>query len=85
MRNLTRWVLEVMDMVTAKKNPAMESACRRAEEAMEAILVQRKILEQGPWENWHRGDRKIDIPRLLNKTRLYCRTICQLRNQLSEL
>lgn len=85
MRNLTRWVLAVMDMVTAKKNPAMESACRRAEEAMEAILVQRKILEQGPWENWHRGDRKIDIPRLLNKTRLYCRTICQLRDQLSEL
>ena len=85
MRNLTRWLLALIDMVTAKKNPAMESACRRAEGALEAILEQRKILEQGFWEHWHRGERKIDITRLLHKTKLYCDTICQLRDQLYEL
>ena len=85
MQNLTRWLLALIDMVTAKKNPAMESACRRAEGALEAILEQRKILEQDFWEHWHRGERKIDITRLLHKTKLYCDTICQLRDQLYEL
>ena len=85
MRNLTRWLLALIDMVTAKSNPSMESACRRAEEALEAVLEQRKILEQGFWEHWHRGDRKIDVPKLLYKTRLYCDTLCALREKLYEL
>ena len=85
MGSMTRWLLAVIDMVTAKKNSAMEDACRRAEAALEAVLEQRKILEQGPWEFWHRGDRKIDVPRLLRKTRLCCDTVCRLREQLLEL
>ena len=48
-------------------------------------MAQKRILEQGSWENWHCGDRKIDISRLLRKTRLYCDTICMLRQQLYEL
>jgi len=33
---------------------------------LKAIIEARKILEQGCWENWHRGDKKINLPLLLD-------------------
>ena len=35
---------------------------------METILQERKILEVNGWENWHRGDKKINIEQLLATT-----------------
>ena len=35
---------------------------------VEAIIEDRKILEIGEWENWHRGDKKLDHPKMLKMT-----------------
>ena len=36
---------------------------------IEAILEDRKVLEEGEWENWHRGDKKLDFPKMLKMTK----------------
>lgn len=38
---------------------------------LEQILEERKVLEEGQWEHWHRGDKKINIPAFLEMTRNY--------------
>ncbi|MBQ8893836.1 MAG: glycosyl hydrolase 115 family protein [Clostridia bacterium] len=57
MMQMTRWVLAC-------------SAHQKEEatQALRSILQERKILEQGSWENWHRGDVKIGITKLLQIT-----------------
>ena len=36
---------------------------------LETILEERKVLEQGYWQGWHVGDKKMDIGDLLERTR----------------
>lgn len=57
---LTRWCLGVIALPAGKS-----AACC----ALEQLLEARKVLEQGQWEHWHRGDKKINIPLLLEMTR----------------
>lgn len=35
------------------------------------LLDERKVLEEGKWENWHRGDRKLELPMYLDRMRNY--------------
>ena len=63
---LTRCALAVMDM-TAGKEDAKETACA----ALEQLLEARKVLEQGHWKQWHKGDKKINLPLLLQLTKAW--------------
>lgn len=70
MHMLTEWCIASVNMM----NESLPIAFRQEQGAcgckcLETILKERKVLEQGEWENWHRGDVKINIPRLLNLTR----------------
>ena len=61
---LTRWCLAVMDMLDG-----LEGAKARACDYLQQLLEKRKVLEEGTWKNWHRGDKKINIPLLLQMTK----------------
>lgn len=37
------------------------------------LLEERKVLEEGKWENWHRGDRKLELPMYLDRMNNYIR------------
>jgi len=52
---LTRWCLSILD---GKADSSY--LCQ--------LLEARKVLEQGSWRHWHRGDKKINIPMLLELT-----------------
>ena len=68
---LSQWCAEclvLMDKARAKEQRLASGADACA--CLEAILEERKVLEQGPWENWHRGDKKINISRLLTLTKI---------------
>lgn len=41
----------------------------RAVFAMQELLMDRKKAEHGKWANWYRGDKKMNLPELLEKTR----------------
>ena len=45
------------------------NAGKRAAVCIEEIIEDRKVLEEGVWENWHRGDKKLDFPKMLKMTR----------------
>ncbi|MHB8902046.1 MAG: glycosyl hydrolase 115 family protein, partial [Thermoguttaceae bacterium] len=40
-----------------------------AEAALEGLLEMRGAAATGKWENWYRGDKKVNVPDLLEKTR----------------
>ena len=66
---LTEWCVGCIDL----KNEALpkEARIQRGQFAcscMERILQERKILEEGKWENWHRGDKKLDMEGFLKWT-----------------
>ena len=61
---LTRWCLGVMDMRDGKPGAKEEAAA-----CLEQILEARTVLEAGSWKHWHRGDKKINIPLLLQMTK----------------
>jgi len=63
MLELTRWVCAAYEL--RRGDP---SARETGMAALRRILTERKVLEQGQWENWHRGDTKVNIPRLLEIT-----------------
>lgn len=46
--------------------------CDLACVSLNGILEERKILEIGAWENWHRGEKKINIQSLLKETIQKC-------------
>ena len=62
---LTRWMLCLMD--TAAGNDRRDEGCTW----LDGILHARKVLEQGNWRSWHRGDKKINILLLQEMTRQY--------------
>lgn len=41
---------------------------RQATEALQALLQEREKMEQGIWENWYRGDAKVNVSGLLQRT-----------------
>ena len=61
---LSRWSLAVMDMLDG-----LEGAKVRACGYLQQLLEKRRVLEEGSWKNWHRGDKKINIPLLLQMTK----------------
>lgn len=67
MRNLTRWLLECIALVQTRE----ETHRQNAVEALQELLQKRKILEQGYFQTWHKGDKKIGIADLLIRTEAY--------------
>ena len=53
-------------VIEAEEDPAR---LRDAEAALERFLEIRKPAATGKWENWFRGDKKVNTPELLEKTR----------------
>ncbi len=67
---LTEWCIACIDMKNEElprheRRERGNAACR----LIGRILEERKILEEGKWENWHRGDKKLDIRLLLELTK----------------
>lgn len=70
MQLMTEWCIGCMDLVN--ESLTIEERKKQGANAvakLETILAERKVLEHGIWQNWHRGDRKINIPLLLNMTK----------------
>jgi len=65
MLQLTQWACAAYEIRFREDSPAVRT---RAAGYLRGILEDRKILEQGQWENWHRGDTKVNIPKLLELT-----------------
>jgi len=65
MREMTRWACAAYEIVN-EIDP--EAARQTGIHALQTILQERTILEQGPWAHWHRGDTKVNIPELLSIT-----------------
>ena len=67
MMQLTRWSMAFASLryglITDPK-----AARDRAVSSLDAIIGDRKVLEQGYWEGWHDGDRKIGIRYMREKT-----------------
>ena len=64
MLQLTRWLLACRTMLQT----GSEAAKNEALTALQTILDARRILEQGAWQGWHDGDKKIGIPDLMKLT-----------------
>ncbi len=69
MRLLTEWCVACMrftdeTLPLAERKSQGIVACA----SLERLLKERKILEAGPWQNWHRGEKKINIQNLLELT-----------------
>ena len=66
---LTRWAICCV-LMTGKSTPAqhLQQLHRDACEYMHKLLQARQVLENDGWKHWHRGDKKINIPALLNAT-----------------
>lgn len=67
MQNLTRWLLECIDLAQTRE----EAHRQKAIDALQEILQKRKILEQGAFQTWHDGDQKIGISDLITRTEAY--------------
>ena len=68
MLQLTRWLLGCLTFLKDATTLQGAAAYETAVDALENILKERKVLEQGNWENWHRGDQKNSIPESLALT-----------------
>jgi len=53
-------------VIEAEDDPAR---LKDAEAALERLLEVRKAAAEGKWENWYRGDKKVNVLELLEKTR----------------
>ena len=74
MMRLTRFTLSVWEMMNTLDEHEMRAAHDRGVASMKSILEERKILEQGAFDGWHRGDSKIGIQKLLdNMEKTYAR------------
>lgn len=66
MLQLTRWCLACHEYMS---NGQTIKSAQDAIGCLETILEERKVLEQGYWQGWHVGDKKMDIGDLLERTR----------------
>ena len=64
MMELSAWAVSKYEMqfVTGEEKRLLAD---RAIASLERILEERKILEAGKWEGWHRGERKIGIKKFI--------------------
>ena len=66
---LTEWCIGCIDLKNVKlSKEERRQRGRFACSCMERILTERKVLEEGEWENWHRGDKKLDMEGFLKWT-----------------
>lgn len=73
MQLLTEWCVGCMGLMdrelpTSERVLQGEAACA----CLTKLLEERRVLEMGQWEHWHRGDKKINVPGLLRQTREIC-------------
>ena len=69
MQLMSEWCIgciDIMDDSLSKEQRLISGA--NACESLKSILKERQILEQGIWKNWHNGDKKINISKLLELT-----------------
>ncbi|MGI6624832.1 MAG: glycosyl hydrolase 115 family protein [Limnochordia bacterium] len=55
----------ILEGKTAKDNPHLKKAVY----ALEKLLLDRKKAEHGKWQNWYRGDKKMNMQAVLDQTR----------------
>ena len=70
MQLLSEWCIACVNL-TNEALPAEErkqSGCLACS-YLERILDERKVLEVGEWQNWHRGEKKVDVKKLLERTK----------------
>lgn len=68
MLQLTRWSMAFASLrYNLTDNP--QAMMEKAVSCLDKIVEDRKVLEQGYWEGWHNGDRKIGILDMRKKTR----------------
>lgn len=83
---LTRWAMGCVLLTRpttpkAKLPQIFQDACG----FMNALLEARQILEEGPWKNWHLGDKKINLTALMNATKeAYTRILSDQTDALSK-
>lgn len=68
MMQLTRWLLAIKTILHSKIDAERADALPVALDALDRILEARKVLEQGDWEGWHNGEKKIGIADLITLT-----------------
>ena len=78
MQLLSEWCVGCMGLMdrelpTAERVLQGEAACG----CLEQLLEERRVLEMGQWENWHRGDKKINVAELLRQTRQICERLTE--------
>lgn len=76
MQLLTEWCIACMVM-TDESVPIQERKDRGlfACSCLETLLDERKILECGAWQNWHRGEKKVNLSALLALTEQTCKKV----------
>ena len=69
MQLMTEWCVALMETLDEALTDEERAAYfELASNKLKTILQERKILEVNGWENWHRGDKKINIEQLLATT-----------------
>lgn len=69
MQLMTEWCVALMETLDeALTDEERVAYFELASNKLKTILQERKILEVNGWENWHRGDKKINIEQLLATT-----------------
>ena len=69
MQLMTEWCVALMETLDEALTDKERTAYfELASNKLKTILQERKILEVNGWENWHGGDKKINIPALLELT-----------------
>ncbi len=69
MQLMTEWCVALMETLDEALTDEERAAyLELASNKLKTILQERKILEVNGWENWHRGDKKINIEQLLATT-----------------
>ena len=72
MQMMTEWCVALMEATDeALTEEERRRWCELASSKLKTILEERKILEINGWENWHRGDKKINIEKLLTTTETF--------------
>ncbi len=69
MEKMTVWCLGCYKIGFTPETEKKAKGLEEATEALEAICRARKCLERGPWQGWHRGEKKIHLYRLLAMTK----------------
>ncbi len=66
--HLTRWSLAVAALLSASCAEALSQSGSRAIAELDAILQLRRTEAKGYWEHWYRGDGKINVENLKERT-----------------